>query len=386
MQKTESRSLRYKMFIAIISVVVIMLISISAMFFYNMDKIAKMLLASNREMSRTSNEMSSSSMDELSQVRLQELADNKADIANNVFTGYEQAVRILASSAERLYSDPERYSAIELPLPVAENDGQLSIQTLFAPGIDPDDDEIAQELGLLGNLQDALYVLNDKNESIASIYVATESGIVAMSDFISGKKFGKDGRILPLDARERPWYQGAKEAGVPYFTPVTTDSHTPRRGIMCGVPIYREGVLMGVAGAGMYLDDIDTLVQGVELGENGDACIINQYGQVLFSTFEDGVLAVSEGGEDVRSSAGEELAKLVNKAVASERGVELVEMDGIEEYVAYSPMEAVGWSLFIVLSREEVDKPTVQLQDGLSRISAQAISDARSFILRYNLT
>ena len=56
------------------------------MFFYNMDKIAKMLLASNREMSQTSNEMSSSSMDELSQVRLQELADNKADIANNVFS------------------------------------------------------------------------------------------------------------------------------------------------------------------------------------------------------------------------------------------------------------------------------------------------------------
>lgn len=87
------------MFIAIISVVVIMLICISAMFFYNMDKIAKMLVASNTEMSRTSNEMSSSSMDELSQVRLQELADNKADIANNVFTEYEQAVRILASSA-----------------------------------------------------------------------------------------------------------------------------------------------------------------------------------------------------------------------------------------------------------------------------------------------
>ena len=80
------------MFIAIISVVVIMLICISAMFFYNMDKIAKMLLASNTEMSRTSNEMSSSSMDELSQVRLQELADNKAVIANNVFTEYEQAV------------------------------------------------------------------------------------------------------------------------------------------------------------------------------------------------------------------------------------------------------------------------------------------------------
>ena len=385
MRKTKNRSLRYKMFIAIISVVVIMLICISAMFFYNMDKIAKMLLASNREMSQTSNEMSSSSMDELSQVRLQELADNKADIANNVFSEYEQAVRVLASSAERLYSDPEQYSPRELPLPEAKNDGKLSIQTLYAPGIDPDDEAIAEERRLLGNIQDMLYVLNDKNESIASIYVATESGIVAMSDYISGKKFGEDGKILPLDARERPWYQGAKEAGVPYFTPVTTDSHTPRRGIMCGVPIYRDGDLIGVAGAGMYLDDIDILVQGVELGENGDACIVNQYGQVLFSTFEDGMLAVSEGGEDVRTAASPELSRLVNKAVSRERGVELVELDGIKEYVAYSPMETVGWSLFIVLSQEEVDKPTALLQEGLSRISGQAISDAGSFIIRYNI-
>lgn len=385
MQKTKNRSLRSKMFTAIISVVVVMLICISAMFFFNMGKIANMLHDSNKEMSKTSIEMSSSSMDELSQVRLQELADNKADIANNVFSGYEQAVRILASSAERLYADPDQYPARETPLPKTENDGQLSIQTLYAPGVDPEDEAIVKEQGLLGNVQDMLYVLNEKNESIASIYVATESGMVVMSDFISGKKFDENGKIMPFDARERPWYQGAKEAGSAYFTPVTADSHTPRRGIMCGVPVYLDGNLMGVAGAGMYLDDIETLVQEVELGEEGDACIINQYGQVLFSTFEDGTLVASSGGEDVRTSASEEFSALVNKAVVRERGVELVELDGVKEYVAYAPMETVGWSLLIVLPQEEVERPTAELQDGLSRISEQAISDASSFIQKYFL-
>lgn len=383
MLKSKNRSLRTKMFIAIISVVVAMLICISAMFFFNMGRISKMLLNSNQEMGETSIKMSSASIDEISRTRLQELADDKAEIANNMFSVYEQAVSILASSAERLYADPDQYAAREVPLPEIEKDGQLSIQTLYAEDVDPNDNGIREELGLLGNIQDSLYVMNKKFESMASVYVASESGIVVMADSISAKKFDEDGNIMPLDARKRPWYQGAKEAGGPYYTPVTQDSHTPRRGIMCGVPVYRDDVLVGVAGAGMYLDDIETLVRNIDFGEDGDACIINQYGQVLFSTFQDGILAASAGGEDVRTSAGGELAEVVNKAVGLGRGVELVEIDGIQEYVAYSPMKTVGWSLFTVLPREEVEQPAAELQQGLNRISEQATSNARRSIQTY---
>ena len=107
MLKLKNRSLRTKMFIAIISVVVVMLICISAMFFFNMGRIADMLLDSNQEMSETSINMSSESIDDFSRIRLQELADDKAEIADNMFAVYEQAVCILASTAERLYADPD---------------------------------------------------------------------------------------------------------------------------------------------------------------------------------------------------------------------------------------------------------------------------------------
>ena len=381
--KSKNRSLRTKMFIAIISVVVVMLICISAMFFFNMGRIADMLLDSNQEMSETSINMSSESIDDFSRIRLQELADDKAEIADNMFAVYEQAVCILASTAERLYADPDQYSAREVPLPEMEKDGELSIQTLFAEDVDPNDYIIREELGLLGNIQDSLYVMNEKFESMASVYVASESGIVVMADSISGKKFDEDGNIMPLDARKRPWYQGAKETGGPYYTPVTRDSHTPRRGIMCGVPVYVGDDLMGVAGAGMYLDDIETLVRNIDFGEAGDACIINQYGQVLFSTFTEGTLAASADGEDVRTGAGGQLAELVNKAVGLERGVALVEIDGVQEYVAYAPMKTVGWSLLTVLPKEEVEEPAAELQQDLNRISEQATSNARRSIQIY---
>lgn len=379
-----NRSLRTKIFMAIISVVVIILICLFAMFFYNMDSIADMLLESNEEMSRTSSDMSSSSMDDLSQTRLQELADNKADIANNVFYEYEQAVSVIAAAAEKIYSNPDQYTVRTPPLPEFKNDGKLAVQTLYAEGTDPNDEELVKELGMLGNMQDLLYVMNNNIESMASIYVATESGAIIMADYISAQKFDSEGNIKPFDARERPWYHGAVVMEGPYFTSIVQDAHTPRRGIMCGVPIYREGVLMGVAGAGIYLDGIEKLVQGMDLGENGDVCIINQYGQVLFSTFKEGALAVSDEGEDVRKVVGGELSEAVDSAILHEHGIRLVDIDGVMEYVAYAPMETVGWSVVIVLSKEEVEKPTVELQEGLNRISDQAIRNARTFISRYN--
>ena len=133
----------------------------------------------------------------------------------------------------------------------------------------------------------------------------------------------------------------------------------------------------------MYLDDIETLVRNIDFGEAGDACIINQYGQVLFSTFTEGTLAASADGEDVRTGAGGQLAELVNKAVGLERGVALVEIDGVQEYVAYAPMKTVGWSLLTVLPREEVEEPAAELQQDLNRISEQATSNARRSIQIY---
>ena len=57
------------------------------------------------------------------------------------------------------------------------------------------------------------------------------------ADYISAKKFDEAGQIMPLDAKTRPWYRGAAEAGRSFLTPVVRDLHTPRLAVMCGVPI-----------------------------------------------------------------------------------------------------------------------------------------------------
>ena len=382
MKDRNNRSLKTKISRVIIGIVIAVLLGVSAAFFLNINSISNTLLKSNEEMGKRSRLRSSSSMTEMTQTRLLEMAEAKAEMADRMFMEFEQAVREIAMAAETLYADPEAYPEREVPQPQAENDGILAVQILYSASADPESEAATKERRLLGNLQEMLYSINANNPDMVSNYVATESGLMLQADYISGSKFDENGSLLPLEAKERPWYIGAAETGEPFFTPVVKDLHTPRMTLMCGVPIYREGELVGVSGAGMYLEKIEDFVHSIELGENGDACVINQFGQVLFSTFDNGALSVLGNGLDLRNSADEGLAGIVKRAVNGERSIGYLTIDGKTRYVAYAPLKEVGWTVLVLLSQEELDEPAKQLQRDLSQVSEQAASDAQRYIDR----
>ena len=380
--KKKMPPLRKKIAQAIIFVVVASLLCVGAVFFINSRRIANTLIDSNREMSQTSRSMSSESMDELTRVRLQELADDKAALADRTFYEFQQAVSIVASAAEKLYENRDAYPQRSVPLPDPAKNGELSIQLLYAPDADPADPDTVREVGLIGNLQETVYSVNLHNENIASVYFASAKGVMVQADYISASKFDENGDLMPLNARTRPWYQGAAASGGPFITSVTKDAHTPRLGIMCGVPVYSDGELAGVAGAGMYLDSINSLVESVELGDKGNVCIVNQLGRILFSTFTSGPLSVEENDKDLRLSTDSALIGLAIEALRGEKGIKQLSIGGVQSYVAYSPMKTVGWSIFVVLSKEQMEAPIAELQEGLDRIAAESEDEAGQKITR----
>ena len=376
MQKNKFRSLRGKISLTMVAVLGLTLLCIAVLSLLSANTITTTLGEANRRMSQTSRSRSSLSMATLTQTRLQELAYGKAELADRMFYEFEEAVCNAAVAAELLYADADAYPAREVPPPRMENDGTLALQVLYATGVDPDDEQIAREVRLLGNLQEALYAINYNNPSIVSNYIATQSGIMVQADYISARKFDEAGKIMPLDAKERPWYQGAAGSGKLFLTSVVEDLHTRRPTVMCGVPIYCDGALMGVAGAGMYLDNVEAIVRDMDLGENGEACIVNQFGQVLFSSDQNEDRTLFYPGRDLLGSGDPALTILAQKAVDHESGVMLLELNNASRYVAYAPMTTTGWSVFVILSRAEVETPTLQLQADLDRISLEASAEA----------
>ncbi|MBR2743558.1 MAG: SpoIIE family protein phosphatase [Clostridia bacterium] len=376
----KNKSLGRKIQNAMIWLVIALLLAGGVIFAFTMVNVSDTLVSSNRSLSATIEENSSAIMAEQSQQRILELAGEKAKIADELFSEFRRDVCITAAVAEHIYNNPGLYSARSAPLPDPANEGTLTVQTLFARETDPRDPKIKRELELIANIQDLLFAINESRDSMPSNYVATESGIMVLADYISDKKFDEAGNLMPLDARERPWYIGAAETGEPYFTPVTKDAHTPRLGIMCGVPIYVDGKLKAVAGAGMALDDMETLVKSADLSGGGNACILNENGQVLFSTYEEGTLAAVIDAADLRESEDGALAAMAKAAVGGESGVTQLSVDGAASYAAYSPMKTVGWSIVIIQSQEVVEAPTKQLLSNIGVITDRSYNDTTGLL------
>ncbi|MBQ1712653.1 MAG: hypothetical protein II024_05425, partial [Firmicutes bacterium] len=157
MKAKKIRPLRTKIAQAIIFIVTASLLCVGAVFLINSRRLSKTLMDSNRQMSGTSRNMSSEYMDGLARERLQELADDKAALADRTFYEFRQAVGTVATAAEKLYAESDSYPNRPAPLPDPAKDGELSVQVLYAPGVDPDAPEIIREAGLIGNLQETLY-------------------------------------------------------------------------------------------------------------------------------------------------------------------------------------------------------------------------------------
>ena len=344
MDNIKKKSMLAKISRAMILVALITLIIVSIVFGGLIYTMRNDMIESNGQMGTMTESLSSESMTAQITEHILDMAENKADLADSTFSEFREDVEVLATAAQMVYENAGEYHGRYIPLPDAAKDGELSMQLLYSEKADTSSEAIIVETGLLGNLQDLLMSINQNNENMVSDYIASETGIMLQADYISGKKFDADGNIMPYEAAERPWYKGAKSTGKPFYTPVSQDAHTSRIGIMCGVPIYVGDDLKGVAGAGMYLDNVGDLVRSIDVGETGDACIINQDGQIIFSTRTEGSLVPMVGGPDIRESDNAELAALAKNATDGKKRVELLQIDSKDYYMAYAPMETIGWS------------------------------------------
>ena len=379
-------SLRKKIIAMCVGNVLLVTLTIGAIMTVQMNRLTDHAVQANDEFTDIAGEMSASSMTAQIRQRMSDMTRSNARLADARFEELENQVGLLADLTEQIFSNPDQYAAREIPLPDAANDGELSVQFLHSASVtDLQSPAVAKKVGLLGNLQDTLYEVNSRFENMASDYVAIEPGVLIQADYISAAKFDKDGEILPYEADTRPWYRGAKQTGTTYFTPVSRDAHTEGTGIMCGVPIYVDDKFIGVAGAGMYLSNIEQLVSDIRLGSKGYACIINQDGQVIFSPKDEGELMVSTDTEtDLRFTDNIALGGIVRSALAGSSGITKLEMDGENYYIAYAPMTTVGWGFLTVLGEEEVLTPTNELLAQMD-VSAKQSVDSMEYTIHVSL-
>ena len=376
----------------IFNLVLIMLLLVMAVFsvviFHQMNGIHTLVSETNEKQKASITGISESTMDAVVSMSLTSSTQMQAQLADNLFSDTANVVSTIGDYAKMVFESPERYPARAVPLPDAALDGAASVQMLTEEGVDLNDPAVAEKLALLGNLSEMMLSVYG-HAQIDSCYIALPEGIMLLVDDHASSKFDENGELLPIPIREREWFIGACETGGLYFTDIVSDVFTGQCCIMCSFPVYVDGELVAVAGADLFLNNIEAYVNASG-NANGFICIVNNNGHVVFSPRTKGVFQVRSGSaaKDLRALGDANVASVIDAALCGNTGVRLIEADDAEWYIIGAPIPTVGWSVLSLVSKEATDQPTVMLETQYDSIMSdaqasfsEAIANARSMFL-----
>jgi sigma-B regulation protein RsbU (phosphoserine phosphatase) len=279
---------------------------------------------------------------------------------NKMLDDFSGTIQIIADSATDIYTNPDVYGRTYVK-PLEKSDiGKSMGQFVYAEDVNPDDPAVQDELAMIGNLKGNLLSMYNRYPELGASYIGTESGIMLLAGPVLDDRWDENGDYVYLDPRLRPWYYMTKESKKLTFSEITPDYDTGRLAIMCGAPIFKGKEFVGVAGAGLYLEGIESMMMNAIFSDAGNTCIIDGKGNIIFSSNEEGELKTQTvlGGKENSDKA---LAMLTQRAIEGQSGLELLDIDGESSYVAFSPIESVGWSLISIIPEKTVLAPKENL-------------------------
>ena len=325
---------------------------------YGMMNIRSSAVETGQAIGQSAAENSGKALQKDAQRDLTRFLGERSERIDMIFENLGANVSMIADEMSAIQKNPEKYAPMQVQEPQRGNAGVLIPQLQFAPGINRNDADLRQEIGLSANIQDWLLRLNASQDMVASVYIASRNGFGITADNRSEQKFHK-GEDVPfaIDFRTRPWYREAAEKKHMIYSSVFADVYSGNLGITCATPYFTAAnEVAGVVGAGMFLNRINDIVRTTTLGETGFGFVINKEGRILFSSKTEGTLAPVGNGAGAASlfdAADESLAEAAHDMANGGIGLKEVTVDGVPCYLAYRPLTAMNCSFGIVMAVEE---------------------------------
>ena len=301
----------------------------------------------------------------------------EATVTDELFHDRAVGVQMVGDYAAKLLGSREAAPGAPWQRPDASHEGELFVKALFAPGVE--EETVAEKLGVIANMTDLMLSLCSAYGT-DNIWFSLPEGATLMADTVPGNWIEEDGSFVPYDACSRYWYRQAVAEGKLVFSDVEYDYRTGRLCVTCSLPVYgSDGALLGVAGADIFLDDMQRAIQqSTEAG--GFLGVVNQSGHLIIAPTENGLFQVMDSAEapDLRTSQYEELASLVRDGMQGKTDVRLVHAAGEAYYAVCVPMKTVGWMLLAGYSQSAAEMPVRQLEGSYQAIQAEAVATYHS--------
>ena len=382
-------SLRFKVFrISIISVaaavIVFMIFGI-----YQVRRFANIMEQTNLEQNQVIMSTMQDSMEDIATEDFRKYVVSEAKVLDGQFTAMKHDLEVLAKQVEMVLSRPLSYAGVSVPPPSKDRAGQLSLQLLFAEDADSSDPGLTEQVRRIGGLGTMMLEMVGGIDSLIDCVVSLPGGASIIADDVPELKVRSDGEIRPFNADRRPWYVGALVHGKTYFTPVNLDAYTGEPQIMVGVPVYVNGALAAVCGGSIRMKTMGKIVSNAQLGDYTDSCLINENGNVLYSSRSEGELGLETNGlKSLKESSNPKLVSLVGEALEGDVGFSLITIDGKNTYIAYAPVKTVGWTQLLVISQEDLNltgRVLMEKTDSVMEKSLTEVRDTESMTVLWDL-
>lgn len=256
--------------------------------------------------------------------------------------------------------------------------------SVFVPVNTQLDDSILAELNTTAYLDFSTPQLIKANPDILAIYYINPKGVVRYYPNI------KLASVLPpdFDATKRPYY----EITAPLFNPKRltrwTIPYIDATGgglvVTAASPVYIGEEFNGVVAADIQLARVEEQISSIKIGQTGYAFMIDDAGRIItmppagYDMF--GINPQELKPDDffkqtVLGEGSNELRAITSRMAAGGNGLNIIQVNGIETYISYSPVKASGYSIALVV-------PVTEMQSAISAARAETQSQIRSFVLQ----
>ncbi|MGG6295117.1 ATP-binding protein [Leptolyngbya sp. AN02str] len=191
-------------------------------------------------------------------------------------------------------------------------------------------------------------------------------GIVDSQGWLSNVGRGK----TDINVGDRPHFQRGMKGQSTVVDPVISRvSGEPI--IIFASPIWSGPVQdkarrpLGIVNAPISIEKVTDVVQRLQYGRDSYAFALNSKGAAIIHPNTDFMSTQEKPAPSLIESQDPGLATIAQKMVDRQQGIELVTLDGTQQYVAFLPLQEASWSVALVIPRGNIESQ-LRLLDGIA--------------------
>ena len=355
-------NIHHRILLLLLSTAFISFLAFGVVSFFHMDDVYNKTILTGEKMGERIAKFTENFAVEQAKKRLSVLALEKSKRIERGMYEVKNDAETIALQMKQILTHPEKYEQINLP---DHNDktiysGEAYIH--YAPEVVSKgiSNELLEDVRLSSNIADILRIkANFYKGHQTSLSIGSKNGYLVCIDTLLDEKgsviFTKEFNET-YDPRERPWYKAAEKAN----KTVLTDYYLSSDGYLSldwASPYYDNEGFAGVAAVGASLESLYQQVTEDKVGNTNINFTLSDKGEVILSSTNTGIFAISKDHKDLRKIQEPSLSKEITNMTEGKSDVALVTIDGKEYYLAYSPISSIGWSYGTLIERDEVIRP-----------------------------